>query len=31
VLHILKNQDLNCTNNINLALETLKFEIQKYF
>ncbi len=31
VLYILKNQDLNCRNNINSALETLKSEIQKYF
>jgi hypothetical protein len=31
VLHILKSQDLNCRQNINSALETLKSEIQKYF
>lgn len=31
VLQILKNQDLDCTQNINLALDALKSEIQKYF
>jgi hypothetical protein len=31
VLQILKNKDLNCTLNINVALSILKTEIQKYF
>lgn len=31
VLQILKNQELNCTQNINQALGLLKTEIQNYF